>query len=348
MKIRVLSDLHIDVNKDYPFTLDSLDDCFTIIAGDISGSPDKTIEWINNNIKSGVFVCGNHLVYSKEMLTVRQRKSKLHKAFPITSDITFLDDSVGVISKEVNGILFVGTCFYTDYMYEVNDMVSKDNQKRAQQINMNLGWRGLNDFRWGYTKLKKFELSPKEQSDWIKWHDPFGTRELKVPKYDYEKTLVTPEDYLKWHKKSFTHIKKIIEENENGKNLPVVLITHHPLSSKALDPIYVDSEINSSYISDYEKFIIDHTSIKCVVSGHVHSQTTFDIERPDGSVCKYIVNPRGYMHHAEDKNFTPNCFIDTETWAVSKNKTKDEDEEYKARNKEYGDNLLKLAALGFF
>ena len=36
MKIRVISDLHIDVNEEYPFTLKDKD-IFTIICGDLSG-----------------------------------------------------------------------------------------------------------------------------------------------------------------------------------------------------------------------------------------------------------------------------------------------------------------------
>ena len=65
MKFRVLSDLHIDVNRDYDFFMSERDKgMFTVLAGDTSGDPLKTRQWIEQNLKEGVFVSGNHLVYN--------------------------------------------------------------------------------------------------------------------------------------------------------------------------------------------------------------------------------------------------------------------------------------------
>ena len=50
MKIRVLSDLHIDMNSRYPLELVD-NDIFTIVAGDISGLASVSSEWIDKNIK---------------------------------------------------------------------------------------------------------------------------------------------------------------------------------------------------------------------------------------------------------------------------------------------------------
>ena len=62
MKFRVLSDLHIDVNRDYDFFMSERDKgMFTVLAGDTSGDPLKTRQWIEQNLKEGVFVSGNHL-----------------------------------------------------------------------------------------------------------------------------------------------------------------------------------------------------------------------------------------------------------------------------------------------
>ena len=43
MKIRIMSDIHNDVNYKYPFRLADVDK-FTIVAGDISGSVNDTIK----------------------------------------------------------------------------------------------------------------------------------------------------------------------------------------------------------------------------------------------------------------------------------------------------------------
>lgn len=65
MKIRILSDLHLDINQKIPFLLEDKE-IFTVLCGDISGNPEQTIEWINQNIKQGVFVEGNHIGYDSQ------------------------------------------------------------------------------------------------------------------------------------------------------------------------------------------------------------------------------------------------------------------------------------------
>lgn len=82
MKIRVISDLHIDINEKHPITYD--DDIFTIIAGDISGDPVLSTQWINDNIKNGIFIHGNHcLTPDTEVLT--------NKGFKFIKDVTIND-----------------------------------------------------------------------------------------------------------------------------------------------------------------------------------------------------------------------------------------------------------------
>ena len=78
MKIRILSDLHLDVNSKYPFSLKDKD-TFTILCGDTSGDPEITKKWIDDNIKSGVFVCGNHLVYNSRHSSALLLRNTWHK-----------------------------------------------------------------------------------------------------------------------------------------------------------------------------------------------------------------------------------------------------------------------------
>ena len=123
MKIRILSDLHLDINKDYDLDLhkNGANDVFTLIAGDICGDPRKTIEWIKKNVHQGGFCCGNHLVYNDRNMAIEDLKNELHEAFPLNSNITFFDNDVGVISKEIDdGILLVSDVLYTDYKLKIN------------------------------------------------------------------------------------------------------------------------------------------------------------------------------------------------------------------------------------
>ena len=61
MKIRIISDLHIDVNDGFPFSLKGDEkEVFALLAGDISGNVKLTARWLKSNIRRGMFVAGNH------------------------------------------------------------------------------------------------------------------------------------------------------------------------------------------------------------------------------------------------------------------------------------------------
>ena len=59
MKVRVLSDLHLDLNESYVLP-PSPDDCLTLIMGDISGYF-SFYEDLVPTIKKGLIVAGNHV-----------------------------------------------------------------------------------------------------------------------------------------------------------------------------------------------------------------------------------------------------------------------------------------------
>ena len=52
MRLRIISDIHCDINTNDSFKYD-FDDDFVIYCGDISGDRFKTGKWIKNNIKQG-------------------------------------------------------------------------------------------------------------------------------------------------------------------------------------------------------------------------------------------------------------------------------------------------------
>lgn len=134
MQIRVLSDIHIDINENYPIP-EFKDDIFTIVAGDISGDPVVSSYWIEDNIKHGVFVHGNHdLVYNKLEQPLQEQKLIFKNKFPLDANVSYLDNQY----KIIDDIVFIGCCLYTDYKY--NGSVNK---------NMKIALKGLNDFKWG-------------------------------------------------------------------------------------------------------------------------------------------------------------------------------------------------------
>lgn len=109
MKIRILSDLHLDINQKIPFLLEDKE-IFTVLCGDISGNPEQTIEWINQNIKQGVFVEGNHIGYDSQH-SIQYIENLLSAEYPTTATVTYLKNGF----KMVNDIVFVGGILWTDF-----------------------------------------------------------------------------------------------------------------------------------------------------------------------------------------------------------------------------------------
>lgn len=287
MKIRLLSDLHIDLNASYTLRLENKDD-FVLIAGDISGDPKITEKWLNQNVKNGIFIAGNHIVYNKKKQTILELKQYLANKFILNSNITFLDSEIGIISKEVNGILFVGTTLYTDY-----------NLNNSAEFDMRVAENFMNDFRWGiYSKNKDF---PEDRL---------------VPEF----TRLAPEHYLEYFNKSIQMMDKVLSENESGDQItkPVVILTHHCPSTKFISEKYKESIYNASYVSNLEYFMEKHPSIKLWLSGHIHNRIFSEYVRQDGSIIKLVANPRGYVNQLEASDWTKNVYVDTDTWEVYK------------------------------
>ena len=299
MKIRVVSDLHLDVNERFPFSLRGDEkDVFALVSGDVSGNVKLTSKWIKDNIKNGMFVVGNHdPSYNDLGWTIKKQKQFLADKFPIDGSVTFLDEQVGVMSKSIpnTNILVVGSTLYTDYKYvseENRYYIDNANKSRreygekeltVEEINMSSGARSLNDFRWGHVE------------------DEFDDKRLK-------QRLVRPDDYKKWFDTTFKKMTEIIESNPDKD---IIVMTHHCPTPKCISNQYVTSHLNASYISDLDDFILKHQNIKVWCCGHVHSRF---IDKIGNTLI--VCNPRGYEKNMESIDWNPNTFIDTDKWEV--------------------------------
>lgn len=175
MKIRIMSDLHIDVNKDYPLQLPQKDrGIFTILAGDIAGEIDMGVQWVKDNCPYGVCIAGNHLVYNDYGLSIQALKKSLKEDFPAISTMKFLDNDYIEIPEE--NLIIIGATLYTNF--HLNGM--------PEIVGMRIAKRYMNDFRWGMYET-----------------DDGMVDELK------------PEHYLKMFKESVAYIEKVCNENPN-------------------------------------------------------------------------------------------------------------------------------------
>ena len=302
MKIRILSDLHLDVNSKYPFSLKDKD-TFTILCGDTSGDPEITKKWIDDNIKSGVFVCGNHLVYNSRGKSIQELREEMAQGHGENDPVTYLDCMVDncPITKEIDDgkVLIVGSAMYTNFT--LRDRLENRPEDLVVMRNKRLSERIMNDYRWGEVKNEDGSIRRLSADD---LEDAFN--------------------------EFFCRLRSVVED-ENNKNRDIIVVTHYCPSPKCISESYLDSDSNSSYVTDMEKFIVSHPNIKMWCCGHVHHQDSFKVGQ-----CLIVMNPRGYVRRCEDAKFDSRLWVDTKDWKVrTHKKTKSETEEYSKRSDEY-------------
>lgn len=147
MKARIISDTHTNINNKIEL-LNYNDDIFTIIAGDISDSAKREIEWLNKNIRNGLYVCGNHIVYKKEnrCLSLQAKRKFLENTHKLTDNLSFLHNNY----KEIDDKIFIGTTLFTNYEYPCPPYYN------TQRDNLYEASKDLHDFKFGlYNKEGK-------------------------------------------------------------------------------------------------------------------------------------------------------------------------------------------------
>ena len=264
MNIRIISDLHIDVNnyKGKPYT--KISDVFihgiglenpkplTVIAGDISGSLDETRRFLRRHFKSVVFVGGNHIVYNHERKPIQQLHHEYREEFPKKSNITYLENDYKIIGDTV----FIGATLWTDYEYGGNPTK-----------NMKMAARHMNDFNFGYYK-----------SDGVKEDlNPGHCRQMFF--------------------ESIRAIKDIYDRFEDS-GMKIVLVTHTGFAPGAVEEKFakhpaISSYVNSPTLSEYISVRMPKLSL--IIHGHTHARFEYNI----GNIPA-ICNPFGYAMYGED------------------------------------------------
>ena len=284
MNIRVISDLHVDVNRSNPLELDDKN-TFTVVAGDVTGDPYAAVRWLKDNVHNGIVVAGNHIVYNKMNMAVESIRDYFAMEMPIESNLTYLDCLAEgrTFYKGVGGILFLGSTLYTDYGLPLPPQFNAHSPEQIVTANMREGKRFLNDFVWGNARKNDDEIEP-----------------------------LAPKHYLNWFNETIDAFdKKLAEVERVNPDAKVVVVTHHCPTVKCVAPHYRGSSVNSSFVSDLEWFIEKHPSIKLWVCGHVHNRFFVKVGQ-----CSVVANPRGYCCANEDSGWNQNLTIDSNTWNI--------------------------------
>lgn len=312
MKFRVLSDLHIDINEGTVPSFD--DDVFTVVCGDTSGDPAESINWIRKNVRRGVGVSGNHLPYNDRGLEIQALRDELAEAFPKDGPFTYLDAECGTVSKVVDGVMFVGSCFYSDMK-----IACPGNWAGDVESNKIMSAKRLNDYKWGIRRIEG------------------GGRRV----------YMTPDDCVEWNARALEAVDKAVTENEKSENpLPVAVVTHYPMIREVGErSIYVDGLNLASYCSDMKWWFEKHPSVKCHCCGHCHNMPedfrSFKAKLAHGDLL-VVNNSFGYAREFHDLTFNPNRCVDTDKWEVAETP---EPEAVREEKKAREERLLKILAM---
>lgn len=259
MKIRLVSDLHVDVNKQGNFGFRYQEQDILLIAGDIAGSYSKELQWfegLSKDITCPVFaVAGNHLGYDYKLspysyfgdypkVGTKQWSIDFIKCH-CPENIHYLDNDY----VDIGEYIIYGGCMYSDYKLYPNKEIS---QRAGEQY--------LNDFRYVYVQDKNI-IRP-----------------------------VNTDDYIKYHKKFMRNLRKCIKETDKK----IIVLSHFAPSPQSIAKKYnkgIDISVNASYCSNLEKFIKQNPRIVLWHHGHTHECFDYYVEQ-----CHVICEPYGYCH----------------------------------------------------
>ena len=271
MKIRIVSDLHVDVNKiiDFGF-VEKINDCdLTLIAGDIGGDykiEEVFLDELKKIIKMPVLcVGGNHLGYNylqrgdrfKNILdgTKLWSLDYLSDKYDV-GDIGYLNNQAQIIGDYV---VFGGTMYSNFELYGNPDYYGE----RAEE------W--MNDFRYIYT---------------------YGDEDVR---------LITYKDYIKWFDRFLVDLKSCLQHYKD-KNF--IVLSHFAPSIKSISDKYNGQykELNPAYASNLEEFIKEYLQIKLWVHGHMHDSFDYYIGQ-----CRVVCEPYGY--YGREQELKPNEYM---------------------------------------
>lgn len=278
MKIRVVSDLHVDVNKCYDFGFlsnpENVD--LNIICGDVGGDYQCEQELLDKINIPTVCVAGNHLGYNYDNFqslnnmichdnlwdcTKRDCIKRLTHKYnnPKQNYVTYLENNYITFDKYV----IFGGCMYSDFC-----LYGKNHKSTCKHV----ASRWLNDFRYVFT---------------------YTTSNGPV-------RPITPTDYIRWNTIFKKQLSKCIKDNPDRD---IIVVTHFAPSIKSIESKYLNrpnrlnspgSELNAVYACDLEQFIQDNPQIKLWTHGHVHSCFNYNVGQ-----CKVICSPYGYYGYEQ-------------------------------------------------
>lgn len=274
MKVKVLSDLHLEFERVGDQDFDPGTGDVLILAGDVCDAAafvqrcdvdlaeryqrffKRCAMWYDKVF----YVMGNHEHYNGFF---NETADILRENLP--EGITLLDNQ----SEFYNGWHFVGATLWSNFG-------GGDKECMRNAVD------GLNDYNYIHTTTFK-------------------------PHQDSELTRInplTPEFILKENENTVTWLNQCLP-TLNG---PVFVVTHHCPSFESIDLDYADSDVVTAYASDLTGLINKFPNLKVWAHGHIHSSKNYQVGE-----CTIVSNPRGYPGKGRNSGFNANFEMELPT-----------------------------------
>lgn len=279
MKVTYCSDLHVEFGSP-KIGYDFGEGDVLILGGDITAASrlpyrfqDATSRKMQSRTQKLItatqgyskvlYVMGNHEHYHG---IFRDTKSHLEEFVKDKADNwVFLDNS----AIKIGDTTFVGSTLWTD--------MNKENPTamwRAEQ--------GMNDYRLILAK-DPVELTYEERHN----HRTLARQ-----------ACINPMFTIREHRFSWDYIKMVTGEPGNK-----VVITHHPITSKALNPMHSGDLLDAAYYTDYGDWLAGKENISHWISGHTHQKMDLTIGN-----TRCLSNPQGYPMESTFSRFKLESF----------------------------------------
>lgn len=263
MKVKVLSDLHIEFQKPDDSEFDPGTGEVLILAGDICDAAaftqrcdkdlrDRYLRFFDRcaaGYDKVYYVMGNHEHYGGFF---DETANILRDNLP--EGVILLDNQ----SEFHNGWHFVGATMWSNF-------------GNADPECMDNAEHGLNDYQYIHTSRSS--------------HNNNSYTNLEKITTDY---------ILKENKNTITWFEQCLP-TLNG---PVFVITHHCPSFQSIDEDYTGSDVVTAYASDFSKLMHQYPNVRIWSHGHVHSSKLYKIAN-----CTVLSNPKGYPGDRGNPNF---------------------------------------------
>ncbi|MBR8313929.1 metallophosphoesterase [Burkholderia dolosa] len=256
MKVRVLSDLHLESNQ--PDAIAHADADLVVLAGDIHNHAEG-LRWAAETFDPAVpviYVPGNHEYYDGEFGAL---ETAMRDAARAIHHVHYLNNDVYVDPQRRFRVL--GTTLWADFTLFGADDASVARAIDAAQRVM-LDFKGLIQVTWP--------------------HDAVLHRATGKAERDF-----TPADAISLHRQGRAWLEAQLAAPFAGRT---IVVTHHAPHVRSLAPRYAQDAASAGFVTALPTLV--RPPVDLWIHGHTH--TSFDYVADGGT--RVVCNPRGYIH----------------------------------------------------